>query len=373
MKWVFWCGVCAVLYTYLGYPLWLWLRAHWHPAPVFRSQCVPLVSIVMVVRNERKVLRKKLLNVLGLNYPKEQLELVVVSDGSTDGTEGILAEFAHELRLRWIGKSQPRGKAAGLNDGITNARGEIVVFTDARQQIEDDALRLLMENFADESVGCVSGELMLGNRSSGETGRGMGLYWRIEKKIREMESASGSVMGATGAFYAVRRALLAPVPPELILDDVYIPLQVLRQGARVLFDSRARAWDVPDLGASREFARKVRTLNGNYQLVQLAPWLLTSANPARVQFVSHKLMRLFSPFALVAVLAASLFLPQPIYRLALLSQVALYGLSLLAISSLALGPLARVADAALTFVILNTAAAVAFVNFITGRKVVWTR
>ena len=133
--------------------------------------------------------------------------------------------------------------------------------------------RLLVENFADPAVGCASGELMLGDPNSGEAVKGMGLYWRIEKKIREWESASGSVVGATGALYAVRRSLLVAVPPETILDDVYIPMQVARQGARVIFDPRARAWDLPDLGTGREFARKVRTLSGNYQLLQLLPWL----------------------------------------------------------------------------------------------------
>lgn len=372
MKWVFWGGVLIVFYTYVGYPVWLWVRSRWQHAPVLRA-CTPSVSVVMVVRNEEKVLRQKLLNLLGLRYPADKLEIVVVSDGSTDATERILAEFAGESRLRWLTNPQPRGKPAGLNEAIGSARNEIVVFTDARQQIEADALELLMENFADPAVGCVSGELMLGNPESGESGKGMGMYWRVEKKIREMESAAGSVIGATGAFYAARRELLTSVPEPMILDDVYIPLSILRQGRRVLFDGRARAWDVPDLGSSREFARKVRTLSGNYQLVQLAPWSLTSANPARFQFISHKLMRLVSPFALAAVFVASLALSNPIYRLALVLQILLYGLSLMAFTSLALGPLGRVADAALTFVVLNTAAVVAFANFVTGRKAVWTR
>lgn len=373
MRWVFWGGGLIVLYTYVGYPAWLWLRARWQRAEVLRAACTPSVSLVMVVRNEEKVLRQKLENLLRLSYPAGKIEIVVVSDGSSDDTEKILTGFAGDSPLRWVGKPQSRGKAAGLNNAIGLARNEIVVFTDARQQIEANALELLMENFADPAVGCVSGELMLGDPNSGESGKGMGMYWRVEKRIREMESAAGSVIGATGAFYAARRELLTPVPEAMILDDVYIPLSILRQGRRVLFDGRARAWDVADLGASREFARKVRTLSGNYQLVQLAPWSLTSANPARFQFISHKLMRLVSPFALAAIFVASLILPQPIYRFALVLQVFLYGLSLMAVSSVALGPLTRIADAALTFVLLNTAAVVAFANFVTGRKVAWTR
>jgi len=180
-------------------------------------------------------------------------------------------------------------------------------------------------------------------------------------------------VGATGALYAVRRELLEAVPEGTILDDVYIPMQVVRKGKRVLFDARARAWDSPDLGADREFSRKVRTLSGNYQLVQLAPWLLSRGNPIRFEFVSHKLLRLAVPFALAAVLVASIFLSGPIYRSALALQILFYGLSLLAGLRLSRGPLARMSDAALTFVLLNGAAAVAFVNFVTGRKAVWIR
>jgi hypothetical protein len=230
-----------------------------------------------------------------------------------------------------------------------------------------------VENFADPAVGCVSGELMLGDPVTGETKKGMGIYWRFEKKIREWEAASGSVVGATGALYAVRRELLTEVPAGTILDDVYIPMQVVRQVKRVIFEPRARAWDVPDLGSELEFARKVRTLSGNYQLVQLAPWLLTTENPIRFEFVSHKLLRLVVPFALAALLLASLAIRGPLYRVVLILQLVFYALSVLALGRFVKrGVLARTADAALTFVTLNTAAVVAFANFITGRKAVWT-
>jgi len=231
---------------------------------------------------------------------------------------------------------------------------------------------LLMENFADSEVGCASGELLLGDPRSGEAVRGMGLYWKIEKVIRELESSTGSVIGATGALYAVRRDLLVRVPTETILDDVFIPMNVVRQRARVVFDSRARAWDVPDLGTKREFARKVRTLTGNYQLLQLSPWLLRAENPVRFFFISHKLLRLLIPFALCGVLITSLLLHSPIYRIAFALQIIFYGLSVLALIGFRHGLLARVSDAALTFVLLNTAAAIAFAKFIMRRRTVWT-
>jgi len=393
MKSVFWVAAALVGYSYLGYPVWLWLRSRWSPRPVRRgfvvSSAAPSVSAVMVVRNEEAVIARKLENLLTLDYPQEQLEVVVVSDGSSDRTPTILAGYQGEnrtdvrieapttgarTRVRTLIKPICQGKAAGLNDAIKLATGEVLLFTDARQQIEPGALRLLIENFADPDVGAASGELMLGDLISGETGKGMGLYWRIEKKIRELESASGSVAGATGAIYCARRSLLvAPLPEGTILDDVLLPMQIVRQGSRVIFDSRARAWDSADLGEGREFSRKVRTLSGNYQLLQLAPWLLSSQNAIRFEFVSHKLSRLVVPFALLAVLIASIFLPQPVYRAALVAQLAFYTLSLAALAGIKIGPLSRIADPARTFVVLNSAAMVAFINFVTGRKAVWVR
>jgi poly-beta-1,6-N-acetyl-D-glucosamine synthase len=395
MKFVFWLAAALVGYSYLGYPVWLWLRSRWSPRPVRRGfvdgATAPAVTAVMVVRNEEAIIARKLDNLLTLDYPPAKLDVVVVSDGSSDRTPAILADYARDSRLRTQGRTDaqagahPRvrtvikpasqGKAAGLNDAIKLADGEVLLFTDARQHIESGALRLLIENFADPEVGAASGELMLGDPASGESGRGMGLYWRIEKKVRELESASGSVAGATGALYCARRSLLAPssLPEGTILDDVLLPMQIVRLGSRVVFDSRARAWDSPDLGKGREFSRKVRTLSGNYQLLQLAPWLLSSENAIRFEFVSHKLSRLAVPFALLALLIASAFLPQPFYRVALGAQLAFYALSLAPLAGVKIGPLSRLADPARTVVVLNSAALVAFVNFVTGRKAVWLR
>ena len=375
IKYIFWFAAALVGYSYLGYPVWLWLRSWWSPRPVRRGSATPAVSAVMVVRNEEAVIARKLENLLTLDYPQAKLDVVVVSDGSSDRTPAILADYARDSRVRTLMKQVSQGKAAGLNDAIKLATGEVLLFTDARQQIEPGALRLLIENFADPDVGAASGELMLGDPTSGETGKGTGLYWRIEKKIRELESASGSVAGATGAIYCARRSLLdaSPLPEGAILDDVLLPMQIVRKGSRVIFDSRARAWDLPDLGEGREFSRKVRTLSGNYQILQLAPWLLSSENAIRFEFVSHKLLRLVVPFALLALLIASMFLPQPLYRAALGVQLAFYALSLAALAGVKLGPLSRIADPARTFVILNCAAMVAFINFATGRKAVWVR
>ena len=373
MKWVFWLAVGLIAYTYAGYPAWLWLRGRLRPRPIRRGAIQPRISLVMVVRNEARVLRSKLENLLALDYPQDLTEVVVVSDGSTDGSEEILHQFARNPRVHVVLNQLSQGKASALNDALAWAQSEIVIFTDARQKIETGAVRALLENFADPDVGCVSGELMLGDPDAGEHGQGMGLYWRIEKKVRELESCSGSVVGATGALYGARRDLLVQLPPDTLLDDVYIPMQVVHAGKRVVFETRARAWDLADQGATREFARKVRTLSGNYQLLELAPWLLDGSNPIRLEFVSHKLLRLVVPFALLACLASSALLAGPFYGVVLAAQIAFYALSLVGLAPVKTGVFSRLGDAAYTFVVLNTAAVVAFAHFVSGRRTAWTR
>lgn len=374
MRWVFWPSAALVLYAYLGYPVWLWVRSRWKVRQIERGAFTPSVSIVMVVRDEETNLPPKLQNLTALDYPTDRTEILVVSDASTDGTDAILRQWAERGAIQPIFLEQHSGKAVGLNRAIPEAQGEIVLFTDVRQTIEPGALRLLVENFADAGVGCASGELMLGDPRDGESSSGMGLYWRVEKIVRELESLSGSTIGATGALYAARKSLLVELPADLILDDVFLPMSVIRQGSRVVFDPRARAWDKADLGAGREFWRKVRTLSGNYQLVEAAPWLMSRENSSRWDFVSHKLLRLLVPFALAGLLLSAAGLRGPFYMTCLFAQLGFYTLSALAVIPARLGGVVgRLADAALTFVLLNTAALVAFRNYALGRKTAWSR
>jgi cellulose synthase/poly-beta-1,6-N-acetylglucosamine synthase-like glycosyltransferase len=337
---------------------------------VRRETIFPCVTIVLAVRNEQNKLPAKLQNLALLDYPAERVEMIVVSDGSTDDTNRILAEWQARNR-RAVILSDHRGKDVALDRGVAEALGEIVVFTDARQIIAPDALKNLVANFADRSVGGASGELVIAERSTATSSQGVGLYWRMEKKVRYWESLSGSTVGATGAFYAVRRSLIAALPEGTILDDVYIPLQVVQQGFRVVFEPRAIATDDLTPGPRKEFRRKVRTLTGNYQLLRLSPWLLTRANPVRFEFVCHKLLRLLTPFALVSLFVASLLLMEAPYRVVLAIELIFTGLAAVAMLRPKHVFLSRLADAALAFLVLNTAAAVAFYYFVSRKKQIW--
>jgi len=264
------------------------------------------------------------------------------------------------------------GKASALNRGMAVATGEIICFVDVRQTIALNGLKNLVENFADPCVGCVSGELII-RKSKEAPFDGVGFYWRLEKHIRNWEALAGSTVGATGAFYAVRKSLLSPLPEGTILDDVYIPLQVARKGQRVVVDLRAVLWDDFIPGPRQEYRRKVRTLTGNYQLMQLAPWILTPSNPLFLQFICHKLLRLVVPFALVGAMVSAFWVRHGIYGLALVLQVVFYALAVSRIFGSKRNLFSRLANISLAFIVLNIAAAVALFYFVTGRRVVWAR
>jgi cellulose synthase/poly-beta-1,6-N-acetylglucosamine synthase-like glycosyltransferase len=372
VKLLFWTSVAVIGYAYVIYPIWLFTRARLRPRPVRREPIVPSVSVIMAVRNEAKQLPYKLLNLQQLDYPADRLDVVIISDGSTDETNEILRR-AKSPRLRAILLPEHQGKAEAINRGLEAAGGEIIVFTDARQRLAADSFKKLLENFADPSVGCVSGELVLDGGKESKSPRGVGSYWEMEKAIRYWEGLANSAVGATGALYAVRRRLVPRVPVGTILDDVFIPMEVARRGARVIFEPQALAWDKLASNPGQEFHRKVRTLAGNYQLLRLAPWLLTRENPLRFEFVSHKLFRLAVPFGLLGMLLSAIFLLGPIYRLTLVAAICLVALGALAFVRAPLGAISRLTELALAFLLLNTAAIVAFFYFVFGKKQVWVQ
>jgi len=370
MRLLFWCCLATVGYAYFGYALFLSVYVRAHRRPIRRERVLPTVSIVMAARNEEALLPSKLANLELLDYPSERMEILIASDGSTDGTAAILREYGD--RVVPVILEQSSGKASALNAAVKRATGEVLVFLDARQVVDRNAILELTDCFADPEVGAVSGELHLESAPGVPSGDALGIYWKIEKAIRKLEAASGSVVGVTGAIYAIRRELYTEIPPATILDDVFVPMQVARQGRRVVFQPSAIARDHVFVQRGKEFSRKVRTLTGNYQLIRLAPWLLSWRNPLLFRFVSHKLLRLLVPLLLVLMLVASAVLRTPFYRAVFWMQIVFY---LLAAFGNLLPPIRRFKPVAIasTFVMLNAAAAMAFCNFVTRRKQVWVR
>jgi cellulose synthase/poly-beta-1,6-N-acetylglucosamine synthase-like glycosyltransferase len=356
MELAFWLSLVFVAYVYAGYPLLLllWARVRPQPALRLRAAAPRPVSIIVAARNEAARLPGRIDNLLQIPYPAAR-QLIVVSDGSTDDTLGVLERYRGLVDVVSIPAS---GKALALNAGVERARHDLLVFADARQSFEPDALTELIAPFVDPGVGAVTGELLLDcehaerradeeRRRAGDAAAppierrtgvdrrtvastiadGIGLYWKYEKALRRLESATGSTLGATGAIYAMRRELWRPLPAGAILDDVLAPMRCVLAGSRVVFNDRARATDRAAADAEAEARRKSRTLAGNWQILALEPALLLPwRNPVWIQYLSHKVGRLLVPFALVLLFVSALAAAwrSPVYAAAFAAQCLAY-------------------------------------------------
>ena len=327
VEFLFWNLVLAVAWCYAGYPLHIMILARFWPRPIrpAAGNFRPSVTVIVAVRNEGDILPRRLSNLLAQDYPSERLDIVVVCNGSVDGSEEIAMQMARvESRVRVFTSPAERGKAGAINMAAAHTTADVIVFADARQTFAPDGVTRIVEPFSDPDVGAVTGRLELG-RADLASVEGVRMYWGLETRLRDAESRSGSVVGATGAIYGVRRSLLPDMPPNLILDDVYVPLSIAMLGHRVVMAPLAIAFDVPSRDQKTEFVRKRRTMVGNIQLLSVIPGLLSPVrNPLFMRFVSHKLLRLLTPFCFVGILCLSALLPGMTYRVFFAAELGLY-------------------------------------------------
>jgi len=371
MTTVLWVSLAVILYAYAGYPLLMGILARLRPQHCSTAPITPSVSIVMAVHNGVALLSKKIEHLLALDYP-QLIEIIIVSDGSTDGTAKLLSSYGHPL-LKKIVLAEQGGKAVAVNAGMKEASGEVILFVDIRPEIQPDTIQKMVNYFADPKVGCVAGDLLLIQDGHDSVSAAVGgLYWRYEQWIRKCEAAFDSPVGVYGGCYAVRRALAVVQPAGMILDDMFQPLSIIRQGYRSVFASGALVYDKWPKSAAGEFERKVRTLAGNYQLVQLAPWTLTTQNRVLLQFVSHKLLRLVVPYLLILVLVCTslLALHSEYYAIFAGAQIGLLALALVGITFKS-SALHRIAAPAGALLVLNVAAAVGLYRFTTTQGPLW--
>lgn len=371
MEIIFWICAAGIVYAYAGYPLVLYAiekvwRASESPT---RAEMAgwPSLSLIIPAHNEALVIGRKLENTLSLRYPGA-LQIVVVSDGSTDATPEIVESFASDDRLTFIDLAQRKGKANALNRGVQASTGEIVVFTDASILLDGDALAEIVVPFAESSIGCVSGEDLI------EGGGGEGLYGRYELFLRRQESKIGSIVGASGSFYAQRRSLVSEFP-EGVAPDFLSVLNTVSRGFRAVSTPRAFGHMSAAKETKNEFKRKVRTVvRGMTALFERKSLLNPVRFPSFAFFLlSHKLARWYVPFFLLLLLSSSLLLSSvPIYAVAAGAQVVFYLVALLALvlpgwlRSTVLGKIA------LYFTIVNAAILIAWFSYFGGaRPEVW--
>jgi poly-beta-1,6-N-acetyl-D-glucosamine synthase len=307
---VFFASTALVVYILAGYPIVLALmtsrgrgRQAQKPLPRMR------VTVLLPVRDGERWIAAKLDSIRGLDYPREDLHVIVLDDGSVDRTAEIARGYASADFDVQVLELPSQGKAAALNAGLAAAAGDVLFFTDVRQPLEVHSLRYLVERFADPGVGVVSGELVIFDGATLQEAT-IGSYWKYEKWIRRRQSVLGVVPGATGCIYAMRRTLASPLPQDTLCDDMHLPIGAFFKGYRVIFEPRARAYDYPTR-LDAEFGRKVRTLAGNYQILRDYPRLLVPTHRMWLHFMSHKVGRLVLPWAIVAAGLAIPFLPAP--------------------------------------------------------------
>lgn len=324
---IFWTATFCIIYAHLLYPALLLALARIWSRPVQQSDIEPSVSLLIPAFNEEKVIREKILNSLALDYPPEKLQVIVVSDRSTDGTDVIVGDFAPHVTLKR--NEAQLGKIAGLSNAVRDCRGEIIVITDANAFFEEDALRKLMRNFADPRVGCVSGKRIV-RSAEGQIPQGQGLYWKFENALRIAESRIYSTAFTLGAMTAIRRELFLPLPGELEFDQVW-SLHVVNSGFRSIYEPEAIFYEDSHTSAGSEFKMHFRnTIRGLTMAGQLGQYLDTSRHRFYTfhvfsRKVSRWLVGLFSFILLTA--SCVLAFRGAFFALALLAQVGFYGLA----------------------------------------------
>jgi cellulose synthase/poly-beta-1,6-N-acetylglucosamine synthase-like glycosyltransferase len=372
---LFWAAVGLIAYTYVGFPLLVLARGRLLPRRYRTSPVTPSVSMVIAAHNEASVIGAKVENLLALDYPDDLLEIVIASDGSDDGTDEKVRQYEGRSGRAVRLLSLPRaGKAATLTAAVAQTAGDVLVFSDANSMFARDAVTMLVRPFADPDVGGVAGDQRyLGGGAADGVASGEQSYWSFDRLIKDAESRAGSVISATGAIYAIRRALFAPVRPD-VTDDFYTSTGVIAQGQRLVFESRAVAYEPVAQSGGDEFGRKVRVMTRGLRGVIARRALL---NPFRygfysVQLVSHKVLRrlMVLPLALLLVTSALRWGDGPAFQVLTVAQVALYVLG--AVGLLAGGSrVGRIKLLAVPafFCLVNVASVCAVWNIVRGNRI----
>ncbi len=364
---LFWASLLILVYVYFGYPSLTWFLARAFGRDPARSAILPSVSIVIPARNEEVLIEAKLRNTLALDYPAEQLEIVVASDASTDRTNELVKPFiARGVKL--VVMPWHLGKSAMISRVVPLLDGQVIVFSDVSSELEPTALRRLVENFADPKVGCVCGLYRLKGpqdlRAEGE-----GLYWRYETWIKRQESRLHSILGAHGAFYAIRRSLFHRLRESAINDDYLIPMRIVEQGFRAVYEPDAVAWELELASVEGEFARRRRIAAGNcQQIIELRGLLTLRHGWLAFSFLSHKVLRTLAPLFMITLGLSSPWLPWP-WSLAMMSgQAVFYGSAFMGYLCYRRGRLVRGLSLPFYFCLGNLAMLMGVIKFLLSRR-----
>jgi cellulose synthase/poly-beta-1,6-N-acetylglucosamine synthase-like glycosyltransferase len=369
IEFLFWAAVSLALYAYALFPLLLFVRSRLARRPYLTADHVPSVSLIVCAHNEAGGISEKLENIRQLDYPPERMEVIVASDGSSDGTNEQVRAHADRVRLLALPR---RGKIQTLNAAVLQARGEILVFSDANSIYAPDAVRALVRPFASPEIGGVAGDQRYVKAAKGaDGGDGERAYWDLDRKLKQWQSVAGSVTSATGAIHAIRRELYRPVPAG-VTDDFWVSTSVVAQGRRLVFAGEAAAFEPAARTSDLEFRRKVRVMTRGFRGVWLRRSLLNPFHHGfySLQLLSHKLLRrlVFLPLGILLVTSPLLWNHGHFYQVATVGQVAFYGL---AAAGAWLRPSGRARLLALPFYfcMVNAASLLAALNVLRGKRI----
>jgi cellulose synthase/poly-beta-1,6-N-acetylglucosamine synthase-like glycosyltransferase len=368
---LFWILVALIIYTYFGYTLLILLLGMVIKRPVRRKNIDPRITFLVTAYNEEKNIKRKLEEVLVLDYPPDKLEIIVASDGSTDRTDDIVRQFSDRgvILKRVEGRV---GKTATQNEAIETATGDIIIFSDATTRYDRSAIRNIVRNYNEPSVGAVSGRYEYVNPTGASVGVGTILFWKYENFIKSMQTRTKTITGCCGCIYSVRREVYVPLPPDIISDFVE-PLKIIEKGYRVIFEPEAIAYEETTEKSSEEFSMRVRVINRAMRGIWYVRGLL---NPFRypfvsLQLISHKVLRWLIPFFLFGLFVAnSYLLGHPFYDFVFVAQIAFYGFALIGLLADIMQLRMRIFAIPLYFCVVNAASFLAFFKTLRGQKAV---
>ncbi len=369
---LFWLIITTFLYTYIGYPLLLILLAHYRPKTWERAAITPTVTLVIPAYNEEAYIADKLENSVTLQYPQDRIEIAVISSGSTDKTVAVATQCAAQFpasRIHIHNRPKRQGKATAINWITSKLDSEIIIYTDANAILNTGSIQAIVRNFADTNIGCVSGRKQV-------QGNGEGVYWRYESKLKQLDSAVGSVMGAAGELFAIRRTIFRPAPEDSIIEDFVMTMNVIVNGYRVIYEPDAIAYEDDLLNLHGDWQRRTRIAAGCFQTLFRMPALLNPyIHKTAWQYFSHKVLRWITPFLLPVILVLNGFLiTSPFYAALFAVQLFVYLLSLAGWLRVRQGKTGGLLHAAFFFFFTNAAIIAGFFRFIQrGQSVTWEK
>jgi cellulose synthase/poly-beta-1,6-N-acetylglucosamine synthase-like glycosyltransferase len=367
---VFWMSVAALVYVYVGYPLLVYLVSLVRPLEIKKFDVAPTVTVLITAYNEEKAIRAKLENTLQIDYPKEKLEILIASDGSTDKTDEIVKEFAAK-GVRLFRQEGRMGKTYTQNKAVEQSSGEIILFSDATTFYETNVLRVMLPNFADEKIGCVAGKLIYVDETDSGVGKGAKSYWNYETFLKRSESLACSLIGASGCLYAVRKSAYQPMYPEAC-SDFLICTVVYRQGLRSIYEPEAVCTEETNRHTTKEMQMRVRVISQTFTDLWRNREML---NPFRsgfyaVELFSHKVLRYSVPVFLITLLISSAVLwnQSAFFEIIAAAQIGFYFIAFAAWFLEKSGKSLGILAIPLYFVLANLASLIGFYKFLSGER-----